>query len=184
MLLQQLDKLKRSSIMTSIILMAVGLGMIICPEKYISVAVSALGYGMIVFAIVLVLDFMSSRKVLINYISFTMALVIAVLGGSILVFRNHMVQLVALAFGLSQIISGVAELVNALTYARRSGRKGWWILVALAILSIVFGLIVLIHPWWHSTAALFDIIGVMLLFSSLVGIVRLIFIWPIRSEKE
>lgn len=184
MLLQQLDKLKRSTIMTSIIMIAVGLAMIICPEPYIPFVVSVLGYGMIIFATVLVLDFISSRKVLINFISFTLALMIALLGVSILVFRDHVVQLLGLAFGLSQILLGAAELYNALTYARRSGRKNWWVLAALAVLSILFGLIVLINPWWHSTSAMFDIIGVMLLFSSLVGIVRLIFIWPIRNAKE
>ena len=184
MLLQQLDKLKRSSIMTSIILIVVGLGMIICPESYIPAAVAVLGYGMIIFAIVLVLDFISSKKVLINYISFTIALLFSLLGGSILVFRNLVVLLLGLAFGLNQVLSGAAELYNALTYARRSGRKGWWVLAVLAVLSILFGLIVLINPWWHSTAAMFDVLGVMLLFSSLVGIVRLIFIWPIRNEKE
>ena len=46
------------------------------------------------------------------------------------------------------------------------------------------GLIVLINPWWNETLKLFDVIGAMLLFSALVGIVRLIIIWPIKDEEE
>lgn len=44
------------------------------------------------------------------------------------------------------------------------------------------GFIVLINPWWSEPTKLFDIIGGMLLFSSLVSIVRLILVWPIKSE--
>ena len=60
MLFQELSKLKRSSIMTSIILMAVGILMIICPPQYIDTLVSALGYGMVTLAAVMVMDFLSS----------------------------------------------------------------------------------------------------------------------------
>ena len=56
--------------------------------------------------------------------------------------------------------------------------------IALSLLLIAGGLMILINPWWNETARLFDVIGVMLLFSSLVGIVRLIIIWPIKDEEE
>ena len=42
--------------------------------------------------------------------------------------------------------------------------------------------IVLINPWWSEPTKLFDVIGGMLLFSSVVSIVRLIYIWPIKAE--
>ena len=42
MLFQELGKLKRSSIMTSIIMMAVGILMIMCPAQYVGALVSAL----------------------------------------------------------------------------------------------------------------------------------------------
>ena len=42
MLFQELGKLKRSSIMTSIIMMAVGVLMIMCPAQYVSALVSTL----------------------------------------------------------------------------------------------------------------------------------------------
>ena len=47
---------------------------------------------------------------------------------------------------------------------------------------ILFGLVVLINPWWDEPTKLFDVIGVMLLFSSVVSIVRTIFNWPIKGE--
>ena len=64
MLFQELGKLKRSSIMTSIILMAVGILMIICPKQYVNALVATLGYGALVFAVVMILDFISGKKAL------------------------------------------------------------------------------------------------------------------------
>jgi len=65
---------------------------------------------------------------------------------------------------------------------RRSGRSSWWVLVVLNALLVLCGLIVLVNPWWNEPTMLFDVIGGMLLFSSIVSIVRLFYLWPIRGE--
>ena len=45
----------------------------------------------------------------------------------------------------------------------------------------ICGLIVLVNPWWNEPTMLFDVIGGMLLFSSVVSIMRLFYVWPIRE---
>ena len=75
-----------------------------------------------------------------------------------------------------------AAIVNALMYARRAGRPGWWVLIVLNALLILCGLVVLVNPWWNEPTKLFDVIGGMLLFSSVVSVVRTIFNWPIKGE--
>ena len=75
MLFQELGKFKRSSIMTSIIWIAVGVLMIICPAQYVNSLVELMGYGLVIFAGVMILDFISSKHVLMNYIYLTCALV-------------------------------------------------------------------------------------------------------------
>ena len=62
MLFQELSKIKRSSIMTSIILAAVGIVMVMCPAQYVDSLVSVLGYGMVIFAAVMMLNFISAKK--------------------------------------------------------------------------------------------------------------------------
>nr|AHF24346.1 hypothetical protein [uncultured bacterium Contig575] len=181
MLFQELGKLKRSSIMNSIILVAAGIMMILCPEPYIDALVSILGYGMVIFAVVLVLEFISGKKVLINYIYLTFALIVALLGVSVLVFENA-VLVIGIVFGLLLVGDGVISCINAWMFARRAQRKNWWVLIILSLLMMLFGLILLINPWWNEPGILFDVIGGMLLFSSAVSIVRLIFLWPIKGE--
>ena len=181
MLFQELSKLKRSSIMTSIILIAVGILMIICPPQYIDTLVSALGYGMVTLAAVMVMDFLSSRKVLMNYIYLTGALLLALLGIAVLTL-DDIVRVLGIVFGLVLIGTGGISLVRAWMFARRAELKNWWLLALLSGIMIAFGLLLLINPWWKEINQLFDVIGCMLLYSSVVGIVRLIFLWPIKGE--
>ena len=183
MLFQELSKIKRSSIMTSIILVAVGIVMIMCPAQYVDSLVSVLGYGMVIFAAVMMLNFISAKKSLINYIKFAGALVMMLLGISVLVFSN-IVLIIGIVFGLVLIGDGILTIINTVLYVRRAQRKGWWFLVLLSVLMILAGLVILVNPWWSEPIKLFDVIGGMLLFSSLVSIVRLIIIWPIKDEEE
>ena len=183
MLFQELSKIKRSSIMTSIILAAVGIVMVMCPAQYVDSLVSVLGYGMVIFAAVMMLNFISAKKSLINYIKFAGALVMMLLGISVLVFSN-IVLIIGIVFGLILICDGIITITSTVLYVRRAQRKGWWFLVLLSVLMIAAGLVILINPWWNEPVKLFDVIGVMLLFSSLVSIVRLIIIWPIKDEEE
>ena len=181
MLFQELGKLKRSSIMTSIVLMAMGIVMVICPDRYTGAVVSALGCVMLLCAIVMILDFIASRKVLIHYVYLTIALIMGILGGSVLIFIDHIVGIVGTLFGCMLIADGVVGVFMTLMYVRRSQRKGWWILIVLDALLLLFGLVILVNPWWDSPAALFDVIGGVLLFSSVVSMVRLILVWPIKG---
>ena len=183
MLFEELSKIKRSSIMTSIILVAVGIVMIMCPAQYVDSLVSVLGYGMVIFAAVMMLNFISAKKSLINYIKFAGALVMMLLGISVLVFSN-IVLIIGIVFGLVLIGDGILTIINTVLYVRRAQRKGWWFLVLLSVLMILAGLVILVNPWWNEPTKLFDVIGVMLLFSSLVSIVRLIIIWPIKDEED
>jgi len=181
MLFEELGKIKRSSVMTSILLAAVAIVMIMCPVQYVDALVSVLGYGMIIFAVVWILQFISGKKSLINYIRLTLALVIALLGIGVL-FLENIVLIIGVTFGLVLITVGLINLINAWMYARRAERKAWWVLVLLSLLQIAGGVIVLINPWWNEPTKLFDVIGCILLFSSLVSIVRLFLVWPIKGE--
>ena len=184
MLFEELSKIKRSSIMTSIVLVAVGFVMIMCPAAYVDSLISVLGYGMVLFSVVMMLNFLTAKKSLINYIKLVGALIMLLLGGSVLVFYNHIVQIIGIVFGLVLLCDGIITLMNTMMYVRRAERKGWWILILLSVLMILAGLIILVNPWWNETLKLFDVIGGMLLFSSVVSIVRLIIIWPIKDEEE
>ncbi len=190
MLFNELGKMKRSSIMTSIILMAVGVIMVVCPQQYVSSVVNILGYAMVIIATVLVLNYISSTKTLMNYILMTCALAILIGGIAVLVFNNgdtHVLRILSWLFGILLILDGGHTVLHALIYARRAQRKGWWVLVILGGLLVFFGIILLVNLsvlWWNTPKGLMMVIGGFTIYSSLVGILRMLWVWPIRNEKE
>ena len=184
MLFQTLDKLKRQSILAAILMMALGVVMLICPESYVNTLVVTVGYGMIVFALVEMLEFVASRKALIHYILFTGALIIAILGVFILIYNQDLLKALGWLFGFVLVQDGLFTLLNALLFARRSNRKGWWMLAVLAMALMVLGVLIFLNPWWDSPSLLMKVIGGALLFSALVSALRLVWIWPFKSEKE
>lgn len=181
MLFQELGKMKRIWIMTSLILIALGIGIILCPVRYMGMVVSALGYALLVWAVVIFLNYLSSKKTLMNYVSLTGALFVAVLGAFVLAHRKNVLPLLGLLFGLFLIFEGLSDLFNAFVYARRAGKAQWWILAILSVFTIVSGAIIVGNPWWDTPSSLKLVIGLMMLFSSAVSIVRTIMTWPFNN---
>ena len=87
-------------------------------------------------------------------------------------------------FGLLPILLGCMGLYHALTYARRSGRKGWWIPVILNILLILFGIMPFINPWADNPRAILQVIGGTLFYSAVVYLISLLWIWPFQQQVQ
>ena len=183
MLFQAFGKIKQTTIMIAIILIAVGVVMLLCPSNYVASLVSITGYVMLVLASVMVFDFMSSTKRMTDYISFGVALVFILAGIAILIFNDDMLGVLSVVYGILLILDGAHSLIYSVTFARRAGAKGWPILLALSILQIVAGLLVIINPWWSTPSALLRVIGCAILLSALVAVCRVILIWPIKKEN-
>jgi uncharacterized membrane protein HdeD (DUF308 family) len=184
MLFQSLDNLKRQSILAAILMMALGVDMLICPESYVTTLVMTAGYGMIIFALVEMLEFIVSKKALIHYIIFTGALFIAILGVFILIYNQDLLKALGWLFGFVLAQDSLFTLLNALLFARRSNRKGWWMLIIFAIVLMALGVLIFLNPWWDSPTLLMRIIGGALLFSAFVSTLRLIWVWPFKNGKE
>ena len=166
--------------MTSIILIAFGVVMIMCPVKYMGLLIPAIGYALLVTATVMVLGFLASKKVLIDYVKLTGALFVGLLGLFVLVQRNDILPALSLLFGLGLVVEGIHDLINAFMYARRAGRAAWGLLALLSVVSIAMGLILLMSSW-EDPVTLKRVIGGMMLFSSIVSIIRVILTWPFKG---
>lgn len=183
MLFESLDKLKRNSILSAILLIALGAVIMLCPDNYVVSLTNAFGYTIIVLSIVMSLDFFSSKKSLMDYLKFTGALILLIVGICVLVFQNDITRVLAWLFGFLLILDGGRTMIHSFTYARRSKRKGWWVLTILSVLLIFAGVILFTNPWWDTPNKLMKVIGCAVLFSAVVSGVRLIWTWPLRNAK-
>lgn len=169
--------------MSSILLIALGVIILICPMDYIPWLIQLLGYTLIVLAIVMMLNFFSGQKSLMEYLKFVGALVLGIVGICVLVFQSDIIHVLAWVFGFLLILDGGRTMIHSFTYARRSKRKAWWVLTILSVLLVTAGVILFVNPWWDTPDMLMKVIGCAVFFSAAVSGVRLIWTWPIRNAK-
>ena len=162
--------------------MMLGILMVLCPEPYIVSMIGALGSVLLVFAILGVLEFLDSNRLMVDYMSLTWNLVVGIVGTAIIVFEVHSLYVVSLLFGVFLILTGILNFLNAFIYGKRSGRTGWWIMIILAMILVAFGIVILIHPNVTTLKSLFSQIGIILMISAPINILHLIWIWPIKGE--
>lgn len=181
MLFQELGKMKRSWIMTSLILIALGIVMILCPVRYMGLMITAMGYVLLVWATVIALDYLSSSKTLMNNISLGIALFVGILGLYVLVYRGDVLPVLGLLMGLFLVVKGLRDLFDAFVYVRRAGQVAWWFLAILSILTILIGVGFLFNPLLKTPYDMKRAIGIMLLVSSAVSIIRTMITWPFKN---
>lgn len=184
MLFESLDKLKRNSILSAILLIFLGAVIIICPKAYIPSLTLVFGYTLVVIAIILTLNFLSSKKSLMDYMKFTGALLLGLVGIAVLAFRSDIMRVLAWLFGFLLVLDGIRTIIHSFTYSRRSQRKGWWVLTILSSLLVITGILLFVNPWWNTPDMLMKVIGCAVFFSAIVSGIRLIWTWPLRNVKE
>ena len=165
-----------------ICLLFAGLTMFVIPVSYIPILGKVLGFGFLVLAILKILDFISSKKAMINYIGLSLGLLAGFFGILLFSFDGLFLVLLNWLTGTLPILLGGVGLYNALTYARRSGRKGWWMLIILSCLLLLFGTILFVNPWADDPRAVLQVIGGTLFYSAVVYVISLFWIWPFQQH--
>ena len=183
MLFDSLDKLKRNSILSSLLLVALGIIILILPVEHVDLMLQALAYTMLILAVVMVLNFLTGKKSLMEYIKFAGALTLIIVGICVLLFRDNAIVVLACCFGALLILDGGRTMYHSFTYARLSGRKAWWVLSILSGCLITAGIIIFVFPAWDSPHTLLKVIGSTLVFAAVVSCVRLFWTWPIRRDE-
>ena len=184
MLFDSLDKIKTNSIFSAILLTALGIVLLMFPEMYIPALILATGNILVIIALVMMMDFFSSKKFLVDYLSFMLALALLIIGMAVLIFKDDFMVVLSRLFGILLILDGARTTFHAFTYARRSERKGWQFLVALSILLILAGIGLFVNPWLNTPYSLLKGIGSAFFFSAIVSALRLIWTWPLRNSKS
>lgn len=183
MLFNELDKIKRNAIMASIVLMFIGVLLVVLPADAFYLLNNLLGFGLLVTFVVIMLNFFSCKKVLMDYIKVVFGLIACVFGFIFLLFDDFILSTVYVLVGLIPMLLGLYGVINAIVFARTSGKKGWWILIIISVLLIIFGVWQFISPWNSTTGGTIKTIGITLMATSLVSALRLIWLWPIQSSK-
>lgn len=184
MLFNELDKVRRHIIMMAIIFIFAGIALIEISEEYLSFLGSISGIAMLVWSGVVILEFVENPKTLIAYLRLFLALTAALLALALLLFDWFFLMLLTLFTGALPILVGFFGAYYVLVFARRSGRRGWKIPLALSCLLIAFGVLVVVNPWSYDLGAEQKVIGGALTYSAFIYALMLAWIWPSPVQEE
>ena len=184
MLFDSLDKIKRNAIFSAILLASLGAVILICPAAYIPTMIMGFGYSLVILALVLMLDFFTSKKSLMDYLKFVGALIVCVVGICVLLFQErNILRVMAWLFGAMLVLDGFRTMLHSFRFARKAHRKAWWVLTILSVFLMIAGVMLFVNPWFGEPEALKKVIGAVILFAAIVSVLRLIWTWPIRKQK-
>ena len=184
MLFNTLDKFKRKMVMMIIVLLFTGLTMFLVPVSYVPLLGKVASFFLLVLAVLRILEFSSSNKALVHYISLSIGLLLGFIGILLYSVDGLFLTILNWLVGTLPILLGGYSLYHALTYARRSGRKGWWLLLILSCLLLAFGTILFVNPWANDPKSVLMVIGGTLFYSAAVYAISLLWIWPFRTPDR
>lgn len=173
-------KLSWSELAVGIAMSALGLVLTVFPGLASSVVFNAIGMIAIIIGVVHLARYsMLDSKASIGSNGMFVGLMWLVGGILIIVLKGFLLSLLPMFFGLVLLIGGIAKLQYTLNF-KRMGVTRWYFELVATILSIAFGVIILVNPF-NTALLLMRIVGIALLIE---GIQDLISHYAYKKAKD
>lgn len=160
--MEQGNKHRISYMLISVIVMLLGLGMIIWPVHSAELICTAIGIGLLIFAILTVIRYLNAEeKTFSKQIVLAISVVLGILG-IILLFRPQWIlALIHVFLGILILLDGIFKVIKAVE-VKKVAKDKWWLVLIFALVTCVFGLIILLDPF-KGVSVLMTVIGVVLI---------------------
>lgn len=158
--------LKSWSVLSAITMIAIGLVLMIFPGVSLNVVCTVMGIAFIAWGAIRILSYFMLSIEEFMYRSDMIAGLLFILGGILMLARQNIVlDIIPILLGLVIVISGITKLQNAVI-AKRIGYGGATLYMILALISIVFGFVIMFFLSGTLAAkTLFVLIGAGLVYS-------------------
>lgn len=143
---------KYSYIITSALMIVLGLLLVIFPSISATVVCYLAGGMVTLFGIVKLVGYFSKDMFRLAFqFDFAMGIGALIAGILMLIHPHNVVRLIPIIVGVFILIDGALKLQTARD-AKRFGMKGWWSILILAILTCIGGLFLIIDPFKGASA--------------------------------
>ena len=167
---------KMLHILEMLVVCALGITLILSPRRSLDAALTILGIALLAGGVIAVgYYFFTRHKASEGQQPMFIALAgcVAVVAGLVVILApNLLTQVFRFVAGILVAFSGILNLVKALE-ARKEGKKGWQILLALSIIAIAMGILVFINPF-RAESTLVILVGAVLIYNGILGIIAAI----------
>lgn len=159
-----------TELLAGLALILIGLILLIWPGIATNLLFGAIGAICIVIGLVYVVRYcMLEDKLAITSFDLALGLVWIIGGVAVIVFKNLLLSLLPILFGLIVLVGGVIKIQSTLGFKRMNAPR-WYLELVCAIVSIAFGVIILLNPF-ATAQLLMRIIGAALLVEGCMDLV-------------
>lgn len=156
-------------IVLSVVLCALGVWFILCPEMSVSAIGITMGIVMILFGAVKLVGYFSRDlyRLAFQY-DLAFGILLIALGVILLVRPESLLHFLCVALGISILADGLFKLQIAVD-SKRFGLREWWLILVLAILTGACGAVLTFRPS-ESSLLLTTLLGISLIFEGVLNL--------------
>lgn len=156
-------------ILSSSLLMALGLLLMFFPKSSMTVAAVICGITLAVFGVIKLVGYFSKDlyRLAFQY-DFAFGIILLVMGMAILLNPKSLFGFISIIFGVYVFGDGLFKVQIALE-SKRFGIRSWWLILIFAVIASVFGLILIFKPY-TATAMVTVFLGLTLLFEGALNL--------------
>lgn len=170
---RKFNQMIRSSLITSIVLVVVGILLIVKPEEILSLISIIIGVGLVVMGIFGVVNFIKdiqdNNPMSLDLIYGALCLIV----GSVLITNTKIVgSILPIVLGIWMVINSIIKAQYA-TILKEDNNREWQLTLIISILTLVCGILFIFNPF-KGAAVLTQIIGTILVIYSVMDIINII----------
>lgn len=170
---RKFNQMIRSSLITSIVLVVVGILLIVKPEEILSLISIIIGVGLVVMGIFGVVNFIKdiqdNNPMSLDLIYGALCLIV----GSVLITNTKIVgSILPIVLGIWMVINSIIKAQYA-TILKEDNNREWQLTLIISILTLVCGILFIFNPF-KGAAVLTQIIGTILVIYAVMDIINII----------
>lgn len=160
---EALKRIKADVILSAILCIALGVVLIIWSEETIRLACIAVAIGLMIIGTVNLIGYFMDR--IMHPFSGALGLVVLLIGIWIFLKPESVVSLIPIVIGVILAIHGIQDIKFSFE-AKKNNYDRWWGMLLMALISLVFGVLCIVHAFGIVKLAMI-FIGIALIYDGL-----------------
>ena len=158
-----MKKILKSTLITSLVLIALGIYMVLSPSTAISTIIKVIGIAIIVAGAVTVLLYAANKDDSRSFTTLATGIILVIAGIVFLVKPGSIEKIFQTVVGVLIIVNGILNLIASLK-AKKAGSSAWIIGLILSVITIALGIVILSQPLFLMSQIV-RIVGIVLIIT-------------------
>ena len=158
-----MKKILKSTLITSLVLIALGIYMVLSPSTAISTIIKVIGIAIIVAGAVTVLLYVANKDDSRSFTTLATGIILVIAGIVFLVKPGSLEKIFPTVVGVLIIVNGILNLIASLK-AKKAGSSAWIVGLILSVITRALGIVILSQPLFLMSQIV-RIVGIVLIIT-------------------